>query len=204
MSVRIGLYGGSFDPIHFGHLISARSVAEQLGLAKVILVLSPRPPHKATAALSDADHRLAMTRLAVADDALFEVSDVELLRAGPSYTIDTVFSLRRQLGDDAELFLIIGADTLPELHTWRRIQDLLTLVTIVTTTRPGWRRPRESSLAQAVGPGSARNLLEHCRPTPAIDISSTDIRRRAASGRPIRYLVPEAVASYISREHLYC
>jgi nicotinate-nucleotide adenylyltransferase len=203
MPDRTGLYGGSFDPIHFGHLISARSIAEQLNLSRIFLIPAPRPPHKTASQLTDARHRLAMARLAVQGDPLFEVSDVELHRAGPSYTIDTVSHFRDRLGGSAELFWIIGADSLPELPTWRRVAELVCMVQIVTARRPGSRLPDVANLAAAVGPGPAQALLDRCVETPEIDISSTDIRRRVTAGLPVRYLLPNLVASYITQEGLY-
>jgi len=203
MSERIGLYGGSFDPIHFGHLISARSIAEQIDLSRVILIPSARPPHKQGVWMTEAEHRLAMCRLAVHGDPLFEVSGVELNREGPSYTFDTVAHFRAQSSDTAGLFWIIGADSLPELPTWYRIADLVANVHIVTATRPGWESPSLSVLSQAVGPDHAQALLDNCHETPAIDISATDIRDRFVAGRSIHYLTPDAVASYISGHGLY-
>jgi nicotinate-nucleotide adenylyltransferase len=203
MSERIGLYGGSFDPIHFGHLISARSVAERLDLSRVILIPSARPPHKQGAEVTEPRHRLAMARVAVKDDPLFEVSDVELRRAGPSYTFDTVEHLGERLGTSVELFWIIGGDSLPELPTWYRIAELVSRVRIVTATRPGWEAPAMSVLAEAVGNEHARVLLDDRCDTPAIDISASDIRARVGAGRAIRYLLPEAAASYIATHGLY-
>lgn len=203
MSERIGLYGGSFDPIHFGHLISARSVAEQLDFSRVILIPTARHPHKQGAQVTDARHRLAMTQLAVQGDPAFEVSDVELHREGLSYTFDTVAHFHGQFGASAELFWIIGADSLPELTTWHRIADLVASVCIVAATRPGCEAPPLSALARVIGPEQARALLDNCCQTPAIDISSTDIRARVAAGQSVRYLTPDAVASYIAAQGLY-
>lgn len=203
MAQRIGLYGGSFDPIHFGHLISARSLAEQLSLNRVVLIPAMLPPHKQTSELTDARHRLEMARLAVQGDPLFEVSDAELHRAGPSYTFDTVTQFRQQLGPLVELFWFIGADSLPELPSWYRVAELVKVVRIVTAARPGWTRPDPVHLIAAVGPPAARQLLEDCLETPRIDISATDIRARVRSGLSIRYLVPEGVASYIATQRLY-
>ncbi len=203
MSQRIGLYGGSFDPIHHGHLIAARSIAERLELCRVVLIPSARPPHKRDWILSDASHRLSMAKLAVAGDGLLEVSDVEMHRSGPSYTIDTVAEFRRHLGSGVELIWIIGADSLPELPTWHRIAELVKQVRIVTATRPGWKPPAMDSLTAAVGPDAAKSLLEDCIETPAIDISSTDIRARVAAGRSVRYLTPPEVASYIVQHRLF-
>ncbi len=203
MSERIGLFGGSFDPIHLGHLISARSLAERLGFKRVVLIPSARPPHKRGISMTAPEDRLAMAKLAVEDEELFEVSDLELARPGPSFTLDTVNEFRRRLGEDAELYWLIGADSLPEVPTWQRVGELVQRVTIVTATRPGWRPPEMTTLAIAVGEAAARRLLEHCIETPAIDISATGIRRRSAAGRSIRFLVPEGVWSYIHRHGLY-
>jgi nicotinate-nucleotide adenylyltransferase len=203
MSQPIGLYGGSFDPIHFGHLISARSIAEKLDLARIVLIPSARPPHKRDVVLSDVNHRLEMAKLAVAGDSLFEVSDVELHREGPSYTLDTVGEFRARLGAGVDMTWIIGADSLPELPTWYRIADLVTQVRIVTATRPGWTPPPLGALMAAVGPERALALLEDCVPTPAIDISSTQIRERVLHQKSIRYMTPESVTSYIVSKGLY-
>ena len=203
MPQRIALFGGSFDPIHFGHLISARSIAEQLDLQKIELIPSARPPHKKDLALSQPKHRLEMARLAVQGDNLFEISDLEFLREGPSYTIDTVNEFRQKLGSSAELFWIIGADSLPELHSWYRARELVELVQIVTAARPGLRPPEASELAAWAGPLAAQRLLQFCRPTPEIQISSSEIRHRNKEGKSIRYLVPESVMSYIQLHSLY-
>ncbi len=200
---RIGLYGGSFDPIHVGHLISARALAEQIGLSRVILIPAGVPPHKRGHPLTPADHRLAMARLAVQDDPLFEVDDCELLRTGPSYTIETIEAYRARLGGDAALYWIIGCDSLAELPTWHRVADLVERVQIVTMVRPGSSPPPAEVLATSVGDKAAKLLLESCYQTPAIEISATDIRSRVGTGRSIRYLVPEAVRRYIEQNRIY-
>lgn len=203
MNRRIGLYGGSFDPIHFGHLISARCIAEEAGLERVILIPSARPPHKQGRVLTDPRHRLAMARLAVEGDPLFAVSDVELHRPGPSYTYDTVMHFHATYGASAELHWIIGADSLPELPSWYRIRDLAAAVTILTARRPGSPIPEIEGLAAVVGGAVAQTLLAHCHETPEIDISSSGIRARVESGLSIRYLLPETIAGYISTAGLY-
>lgn len=203
MTQRLGLYGGSFDPIHFGHLISARAVAEQFNLEKVILIPAARPPHKGHLKLTSVEHRLAMTRLAVEGDPLFDVSDAETLRPGPSYTIDTIGYFRYQVGPAVELFWIIGADTLPELAQWHRVTDLLAAVRIVAAARPGWRIPDLTQLRSKVGNDAVERLLADCCPTPEIGISSTDIRQRIQSGRSVRYLTPDPVAAYIAANRTY-
>lgn len=203
MSQRVGLFGGSFDPIHFGHLISARSLAERLNLDRVILIPAAQPPHKRGRPITPGEDRLTMTRLAVEGDPWFEVCDAELRRQGPSYTFDTVSEIRAALGEGPALFWFIGADSLPELPSWYRIPELVRAVQIVTATRPGWRPPPAAQLAKAVSCADAAALLAHCYQTPAIDISATDIRGRVAAGRSIRYLTPEPVRAYISAHRLY-
>lgn len=203
MTSRLGLFGGSFDPIHFGHLISARAVAEHFELPRVFIIPAARPPHKLNDKLTQVENRLAMARLAVEGDPLFEVSDVETLRPGPSYTIDTVGYFRGRLGPAVELFWIIGADTLPDLVLWHRVADLLAAVRIVAAARPGWRTPDLSALRAKVGPAVVDRLVADCCVTPEIDISATDIRHRIQSRRSVRYLMPERVVSYIETHGLY-
>lgn len=200
---RLGLLGGSFNPIHFGHLIGARAAAEQLGLDRVILIPSAIPPHKPRMELAAAEHRLAMARAAVAGDALFEVDDLELRRHRPSYTFDTVTELRQRLGGDAQLFWMIGGDSLPELATWHRVAELVDLVDIVTLARPGFAAPRLDALRQQIGAARVERLLAWRLTTPEIQVSASDIRRRLAEGRSIRYLTPDAVIDYIDRNGLY-
>lgn len=199
----VGLFGGSFDPIHFGHIISARSVAEHLGINRIVLIPAAEPPHKTGRALASVEHRLRMTRLAVQGDPPFEVSDIEAHRPGPSYTIDTVIEFRRRLPDPSPLAWLIGADSLPELATWRRIADLLDQVRIVTMSRPGPGSPDMTGLAELVGERPVARLLADRICTPQIDISATDIRARVAQKLPVRYLVPDDVALYIAEHRLY-
>ena len=198
----IALFGGSFNPIHNGHLIVARAVAERLGLSRVVFIPSPSPPHKANVDLADAADRLEMVRLAIAGESVFEVSDLELRHGGVSYTIRTVESFR-QAAADQTLHWIIGGDTLPELHTWYRVRELVERCRIVTAVRPGFEVPDLSALERVLTADQVRRLKEDILPTPRIDISATDIRRRVAEGRSIRYLVPEAVRQYIEQRGLY-
>lgn len=197
------LYGGSFNPIHNGHLIVARAAAEQLGVERTILIPSAAPPHKNGGDLSDPEQRLAMARLAVADEPGFEVADVEIRRPGPSYTLLTVEEYRRRLGPDVPFLWLIGGDTLPELHTWYRVGELVDLCRIVTAARPGFETPDLSPLVGFLTPVQIQRLREGILTTPLIDISATEIRRRVREGRSIRYLVPESVAEYIRRRGLY-
>jgi len=203
MAQRVGLYGGSFNPIHHGHLIVARTVAERLKLDRVILLPSARPPHKGDHKLIDAGHRATMVKLAIDGESLFEFSDFDLTRDGPSYTIDTVTHFCESLGPDVELHWIIGADSLAELTTWYRLPDLVDACRIVTAARPGWDTIDWTPLRTVLSDAQVAALQAGLLPTPRIDISSTDIRRRVREGQSIRYLVPDAVQEYIETRALY-
>ena len=203
MAQRVGLYGGSFNPIHHGHLIIARAVAERLRLDRVILLPSARPPHKGDRKLLDAPHRAAMVKLAIEGEPLFEFSDFDLTREGPSYTIDTVTHFGELLGADVELHWIIGADSLSELTAWHRVHDLVDACRIITAARPGWDAIDWSPLRAILTDAQVAALQGGVLSTPQIDISSTDIRRRVREGRSIRYLVPDPVRSYIETNDLY-
>ncbi len=200
---RVLLFGGSFDPVHHGHLIVARQVAEQLGVAQTILIPSASPPHKPQQALAPAADRLAMCRLAVMGDPQFAVSDWELTQPGPNYTINTIDHFRTALGPATELLWLIGMDTLPELETWYRAGELVDQCTFVTAGRPGFAKPDADRLARAFSQSQAAGLLQHVLPTVHIEIAARDIRARVQAGRSIRYLVPEAVRSYIEQHGLY-
>lgn len=204
MSGRIGLYGGSFNPIHCGHLIVVRAIAEQLDLGRVIFLPSARPPHKADEALLDHRHRAEMVKLAIADEPQFEFSDFDLARKGLSYTIDTVAHFRRLLGPEVALHWIIGADSLAELTTWFRVSSLVDACRIVTAVRAGWEQIAWDELSGTLSEAQLASLQAGVLETPVVEISSTAIRDRIRDGRSIRYLVPEAVRAYILRHALYC
>lgn len=196
----IGVFGGSFNPVHLGHLIMAQDAREIFGLAKVLFVPCNRPPHKDARGLAAAAHRLAMLAKAVAGKAGFEICELEIQRGGISYSIDTARDLRK-IYRRQELFFIIGSDTLLELHLWKEINALLRLGRFVIFSRPGFD-PRPAGRIKL--PAAARkNLLKNLVARHAADISSSDIRRRLAAGLSIRYLVPPAVESYIRAHHLY-
>ena len=203
MAQRIALFGGSFDPIHLGHLISARAVAERLELSRVIFLPSAAPPHKNASDLLAPEHRAEMVRLAIAEEADFEFSDFDLTRSGPSYTVETIAHFGQQLGPEAVLYWIIGADSLPELPTWCRARELVASCRIVTAARPGWERIDFDALRPHFSAEQIDGLRANMVETPRIDISATDIRRRVREGRSIRYLVPETVCEYILEHRLY-
>ena len=188
--MRLGVMGGTFDPIHLGHLVCASEVAYALDLDEVVFVPAGLPWQKADRAISPADDRYEMTRLATEDDPRFTVSRTELDREGPTYTVDTL----RELGaDGTELFFITGADALAQVLTWREPETLFGLATFVGATRPGY------AVDTAAFPDGAVTLVD----TPALAISATDCRSRVARGAPIRYLVPQPVADYIAARGLY-
>ncbi len=203
MAKGVALFGGSFNPVHIGHLIVARAVAEHLDVEKVILIPSAQPPHKNDKKLADGGHRLEMIRLAVEGDPLFEISDLEMKRSGPSYTILTVDDFRKQVGEHTPLFWVMGSDSLEELHTWYRIGELVDRCCMVTAVRPGFEQHALSRLAEQLSAEQITVLKKHILETPLIDISATAIRQRVRRGQSIRYLVPEAVGAYIERHNLY-
>ena len=190
--MRIGLLGGTFNPVHHGHLILAQDALEAFALDRVWFVLSPRPPHKPAAPLAPAADRAAWLEAALADDPRFELCRAELERDGPSYTIDTLRALRAAHPGHTFVFLI-GADTLRDLHTWRRIGDLLDLVEFATLARPETPldgiRPADLRLP----PPWPEKLLARCATGHRVQISSSEIRKRLAAGRSVRYLVPPSV-----------
>lgn len=203
MAQRVGLYGGSFNPIHHGHLIVARAVAEQLRLDRVLLLPSARPPHKGDRKLLEATHRAAIVKLAIEGESLFEFSDFDLTREGPSYTIETVAHFREALGPHVELHWIIGADSLAELTTWYRVPELVDACRIVTAARIGWDTIDWTPLRAVLNAAQVAALQDGVLTTPRIDISSTDIRRRVRDGQSILYLVPDSVRLYIEHHALY-
>jgi nicotinate-nucleotide adenylyltransferase len=205
MTDRMVLYGGTFDPVHYGHLIAARAVAEECGYDKVVLLPAASPPHKAQASAGGAE-RLQMLRLAVADDPMFDVCDMELRRTGKSYTFDTLDALGKSRGGGVDIHWIVGADMLADLPNWHRAAEVVDLATIIIALRPPWHERIEQALddlSARMGPERAEKLARGVVTTPLIDISSTDIRRRVASGLPIRYLVCDAVADFIQENGLY-
>lgn len=201
--MRIGLFGGSFNPIHAGHLIASRAVAEHLRLDKLYLIPAAVPPHRNPKSLAAPQHRLEMLRLAAKGEPLFEVSDYEISQPGPSYTILTVQEFRRQLGEAVDLYWLIGADSLVELANWYEVERLVDLCQVVTAARPGWDQPDLSGLSRRVSRAQIERLEAGILRTPRIDISASEIRRRVAEGLSIRYLVPDAVAEYIAAQGLY-
>ncbi|HEY7452746.1 MAG TPA: nicotinate-nucleotide adenylyltransferase [Candidatus Limnocylindria bacterium] len=196
---RIGILGGTFDPPHIGHLWLATMAADEMHLSKVLLVPAANPPHKRRRAISHAADRVLMARLAVANDPRLDVSLVELEREGPSYTVDTLLELRHRHPDD-ELVLIMAADSLAQVESWREPARLLELALWAVGPRPGTALPSRAELAQRFGRSAGRI---HLLSGPALDVSASQVRRRVAAGRAIRYLVPRAVEELILERGLY-
>jgi nicotinate-nucleotide adenylyltransferase len=190
---RIGLMGGTFDPIHNGHLMAANEVGQVFGLGEVIFVPTGQPWQKSDRAVSPAEDRYLMTALATAANPMFSVSRVEIDRPGATYTIDTVRQLRDERDAGAEFFFIIGADALSRLDTWHEPEELLELVHFIGCTRRG----------HPLVEGSLGEEKFHLVEVPTLEISSGLCRERVRQGLPIRYLVPDDVISYISKRGLY-
>lgn len=197
---RIGILGGTFDPIHVGHLMTAEAVRDEFGLDKVIFVPAAVPPHKMDQQVTEARHRYLMTVLATNSNPHFDVSSIEMDRPGPSYTIDTIYELKRQYGENTDLFFITGADAIAEIPTWDRIEELLGLCQFIAAARPGFL-PNVDNIREYFGElGKARI---HRLETPELEISSTNIRYRVERGFSIKYIVPSTVENYIYKEGLY-
>jgi nicotinate-nucleotide adenylyltransferase len=200
--MRIGLFGGSFDPVHHGHLIAASTALEAFELDRIVLIPCHIQPHKHAGPLTPGADRMAMLQQAVeANDAL-SVSDIELQRGGISYTIDTLDALQQQF-PEAELYFIIGEDSLTDLHRWHRIEELLERCRFITLARPGSNARNQPPEALNLPSHHAERILASIADSRLIDISSSDIRTRIASGRSIRYLVPLQVEAYILLHRLY-
>jgi nicotinate-nucleotide adenylyltransferase len=200
--MRIGVFGGTFDPVHLGHLIVAEQCREQAGLDQVLFVPAARPPHKPEGATAAFARRVEMLELALAGQPAFRVEELERDRPGPSYTADTLEELHaRQTG--SEVFLILGADCLPDLPNWYQPERIVRLATLLVVNRigsPGWSEEELSNILR-MAPQSPLKL--QTVNSPLIEISSSDVRSRARDQRSLRYLVPRAVECYIENQNLY-
>jgi nicotinate-nucleotide adenylyltransferase len=201
---RIGLFGGTFDPIHTGHLLLAETAREALRLGRVVFIPAAQPPHKTGVRISPAAHRLDMVRIAIADNPAFEASDVELKRTGPSYSVDTVAHFHDNLEEGDELFFLVGSDSVAELPTWYEPRRLAELATVAAVARPGHPLRDLSGLAPTLGAGQIDSLRRHAIEMPQMDLASRDMRRRIAGGLSVRYMTPWAVIEYIRTHGLYC
>ena len=200
---RIVLFGGSFDPIHNGHLAVAGYAFEHLSADRLIFIPARRSPHKTHGPSADGASRLAMIRLAISGRTGFEVSDCELHRADPSYTLDTVRHFREAVGSAGELFWLVGADAIGDLDKWYRIDEVLAMCRVCIMYRGGLPRPDLGRLVCAFGAERAAQLERDILPTPLVDASSSEIRPRLAAGLPVDDLVPAGVLAYIRDHGLY-
>jgi|SRR5947207_6010522 len=190
---RIGIMGGTFDPIHHGHLVAASEVASRFGLDEVVFVPTGRPWQKAGVTVSAAEDRYLMTVIATASNPRFATSRVDIDREGPTYTIDTLRDLRKQYGSAAELYFITGADALARILSWKDVEEMFELAHFIGVTRPGFELSDEHL------PEGMVTLVT----VPAMAISSTACRARVADGQPVWYLVPDGVVQYIAKRRLY-
>lgn len=198
---RLGIMGGTFDPIHYGHLVTAEVARVKFHLDVVVFVPSGVPPHKHGVEISPGRDRYMMTVLATATNPHFEVSRIEMDRPGPSYTVDTISEFRRRCRPDAQLFFITGADAAVEIFTWKDAHEILRMCAFIVATRPGYCTTRlEAELERARAVSTHGIFVVE---VPALAISSTDIRSRVREGDPIRYLLPESVENYIRKAGLY-
>lgn len=195
--MRLGILGGTFDPIHHGHLFIAEEARVRFALEKVLFIPNGRPPHKQDYALTPAQHRLAITELAIQSNPAFACSPMETQRPGPSYTIETLTLLSEQ-HPEAELFYITGIDAVAEIQTWMRPEEVIRRATFIAVTRPGFDA---DLLRERLPETYLQRIL--VLDTTELGISSTDIRARIREGRPARYLTPDSVLDYIYRHRLY-
>ena len=198
--MRVGIFGGTFDPIHFGHLILAEQCREQCRLDEVWFVPAALPPHKLTASITSPKSRCEMIEFAIAGNPAFRLNTIELDRTGPSFTVTTLEQLHSQKVSH-ELFLLIGADSLKDLPHWREPARILELATVVAVNRGDRPLPDRSELRVVVGSAADQRIVAVTM--PGVDISATDIRGRVQAGRSIRYLVPRAVEMYIHDQGLF-
>jgi len=201
--VREGILGGSFDPVHNGHLHVARECRRRLSLDRVLFIPARVPPHKRDVSLTDAEHRLEMVKLAIAGAAGLAVSDAELKRTGPSYTVDTVADELARLGKGAKIFFLMGADQALDLHIWHDVEKLVRLCTLVPIPRPHFSLRELDRLKAKLPAYIVQNLKLAALEIPPVDISATEIRRRVRAGQSISELVPPAVEEYIRMHGLY-
>lgn len=187
--MKIGILGGTFNPIHIGHLILAEEAREKLGLDKIIFVPAYLPPHKDNGEIADAGCRFEMIKIAIKDNPNFFVSDIEIKRSGRSYTIDTLRQLKKKYGHD-ELYFIIGSDLLKYLDEWKDLGQIAEMVKFVAATRPGYPLERIPSYIQTM-------------PIRAVDVSGFEIRSRIKEGKSFRYLVPAGVFKYLLKKRIY-
>ena len=196
----LGILGGTFDPVHYGHLLAAEWAHEVFGMDELVFIPAARPPHKDHGSVIDGHHRYRMLELAVADNPAFSVSRLELERSGYSYTVDTIRHFL-QADPQRDIRFIMGVDALQLIYTWKDVEQLLQLCRFIVVTRPGYHLDRSDPVFSTV-PAALWERIELLS-IPGVEISSSDIRQRVAAGQSVRYLLPPAVDEYIKKNHLY-
>jgi nicotinate-nucleotide adenylyltransferase len=197
---RLGIMGGTFDPIHYGHLVAAEMARSEFNLNKVLFIPTGTPPHKNRGDISAADLRYEMVERAIKDNPAFICSDIEIRRQGPSYTVDTMRVLNGAW-PEYELYFITGTDALREIFSWHKAEEILNLIQFIGASRPGFDASDFLQHVQEEHP-EIQGKIHHLE-VPALAISSTDIRHRVKQGQPIRYLLPESVRLFIEKSNLY-
>lgn len=197
----LAIMGGTFDPIHYGHLVTAEAVRHEYNIDQILFMPTGHPPHKSEKNISYSEHRYLMTVLATATNPGFDVSRLEIDRKGVTYTIDTIKELRKVYGTQTELFFITGADALNHIFTWKDAEELLRLCTFVAVTRPDYHKEKLAEKIKVIRDYYKSKI--HFLEVPALSISSTDIRFRVKNNMPIKYLLPESVEKYIYKFKLY-
>lgn len=198
---RIGISGGTFDPVHHGHLIAAETIREEFQLDEIIFIPVGLTPHKNISRVTDAEHRYNMTRLAVETNPYFRVSRMEIDRQGYTYTVDTLSQLKQEYGWDVQLFFIVGADVIRDLLTWRQYEKVFQMCEFIATLRPGFEE--KDFIHEIDNLKNRYGARIHIAKMPLIDISSTTIRSKVGNNKSIKYLVPEKVEQYIMEHGLY-
>ncbi len=200
-TIKYGIMGGTFDPIHIGHLVLAEEVRNKLNLDKIIFIPSGNPPHKDSKNVTEPIHRYEMTLLATISNPNFEISSVEIDRTGKTYTVDTIKELRQKCKTNAEFYFITGADSILDLPNWKNVNELLHLCKFVAATRPGFKLKKMEEKIKELEELHNKNIYTII--VTALQISSTDIRNRIRDGHSVKYLLPESVEDYIYKNKLY-
>jgi len=196
----LGILGGTFNPIHYGHIVAAECARDAYNLDRVLFVPAARPPHKDSVEVLDSNHRFQMVKMAVQDNPDFAVSALELERLGFSYTVETIASYQQEF-PGAKIFFIIGVDALLLISTWKDVERLATMCSFIVVTRPGYQLSKEKEHFSQIPSAVWEKIL--LVPIPGLFISSSDIRQRVAKGQTIKYLLPPAVEEYIRKNDLY-
>lgn len=197
----IGIMGGTFDPIHVGHLVIAETVRESLGLGEILFIPTSNPPHKDNSKITDAAHRFEMVKLAVEDNPYFHASDVEISREGTTYSVDTLALLAQEYRNDRDYIYIIGADTVWDLVNWYKFEEVFSLCGFAAVQRPGYDLNRLKKRINILERKYSADIMYV--EAPSIDISSTEIRQRIEAQKSVKYMVPDKVIKYIYENKIY-